>query len=43
MSYEDTPRPRRPVGAVRISTTPPSDSGPGLRVQKSGFKRGIKP
>ena len=31
------------VGAVKISTTNISDSGPGLRVQKLGFKRGIKP
>nr|DAH29084.1 MAG TPA: hypothetical protein [Caudoviricetes sp.] len=30
-------------GAVKISTSSTSDSGPGLRVQKSGFKRGIKP
>nr|DAK10212.1 MAG TPA: hypothetical protein [Caudoviricetes sp.]DAZ06089.1 MAG TPA: hypothetical protein [Caudoviricetes sp.] len=49
MPHENTPRPRRPVGrkpsarAIRISATFTSDSGLGLRAQKSGFKRGIKP
>ena len=31
------------VGAVKISTGPIADSGPGLRAQKLRFKRGIKP
>lgn len=43
VSYENTSRPRRPVGAVEIPVTFTADSGPGLRAQKSRFKRGIKP
>nr|DAV16812.1 MAG TPA: hypothetical protein [Caudoviricetes sp.] len=40
MPHENTPRPRRPVGAVKISGTNTSGQRPGASCAKTGVQTG---